>query len=518
MHFYHPMVHALARRLRLQQELAADALGARLAGGRRPYLTALANLALRQDPRPAAWPARPFLPTRGTFLRRIEMLRDPKALQQPPLPLRGRAVTVATLVLAGLMVAGFRGPGSMVRAVAQEPATPKTPQPAAQALPPLDPSSASSDVHFAIDIRPAAVLKHPEFKKLADRLPDDRPKEIAAILSGEIEQIVVLGFDRQPGGNPPNPLIPPQLVFVFRAAKPMDWRALITPKEEVKEGGIAYFRAGNGPSTCFRVLDDRTLLMGNESDAKSPPIGVDRPKGRHGWDDAWKKLAPGAIRMAFDTPWLVRQVKPGGPGRGSQIAGLVSPLFDKTQAYALTLDVADGLTLDALAACTDVAAVDRVADTIRASLTLGRNSLPDLRLAAEMGPPDASRALVDLVDALDSMLETAKVDQDKSVARLHAKADAAAVATAARMLLPAVNASREAARRAQCVNSLKQIALAMHNYANAKGGFPPAVLYGPDGKTPYSWRGRPSCPTWMRTTSILSTGSTSPGTGRTTAS
>lgn len=45
------------------------------------------------------------------------------------------------------------------------------------------------------------------------------------------------------------------------------------------------------------------------------------------------------------------------------------------------------------------------------------------------------------------------------------------------LLLPAVQAAREAARRMQCSNSMKQIGLAMHNYASAHRVMPPGCIY-----------------------------------------
>lgn len=56
------------------------------------------------------------------------------------------------------------------------------------------------------------------------------------------------------------------------------------------------------------------------------------------------------------------------------------------------------------------------------------------------------------------------------------------------LLLPAVQSAREAARRAQCMNNLKQIALAFHNYNDVHGTFPPAYIPDENGQPKHSWR------------------------------
>jgi len=69
-----------------------------------------------------------------------------------------------------------------------------------------------------------------------------------------------------------------------------------------------------------------------------------------------------------------------------------------------------------------------------------------------------------------------------------AAAGGCVIALLVALLLPAVNAARDASSKTHCANNLRQIGVALQSYAMDHGSFPPAYLADENGTPMHSWR------------------------------
>ena len=287
LYFYHPLVRWLVARLSLGQELAADALGAELAGGRGHYLVALSRMALRPEEKLFAWPARTFLPAGGHLIRRIQMLKENSPGRNRTLSAAMRVVTLTLLLAIGAGAVAFRGLAP-ARAAEVRPAATETKETSVQRF---DISYLPSDAVGVYAIRPAAIARVPGLKPYVDKISSAISKELGLPALEAIEQATIEFklLPRDPSKKKPGRFLTGN--WVARPAQDFDWKPTINkmvqilkrpgkkPAElvEVPFENRSYFKVVDsallGPGACFYFPDapDRRLQFSGGGLAAADP-------------------------------------------------------------------------------------------------------------------------------------------------------------------------------------------------------------------------------------------------------
>jgi prepilin-type processing-associated H-X9-DG protein len=494
LHFLNPLVHWLVSRLRIEQELAADHCAALLAGGRELYLVTLAQMALRLDRQGAAWGARPFLPTRETFLRRIQMLRDMRTLPSFPPTAGVRWLLLGSLAAMAILVAGLRGPvttGLALAAIPGDTAPEESPTPARADL-----ALVPEDVLFLMVVYPADLARAKKMEELVKVLNEATKLEADwGLPVQDIEACQLMMVEVEP--QLPGPFGPFDRIAI-RAKKAHDWlKAIKGQGQELAEEtfqGRKYYKAARpaqgGGNFGYFIADERTLVLATEPQLKRAiDLSGQQPKAVT-WAAAWESVAKGPVTVMANTA-RVREIVAAAKARNqfhgpeAAVMGTIGPLYEESQGIFLGAALDGEVTVQGLAMCSSEQAAEKVQKTAEAVVTMASNGLAELQKQLSRQPTEESPLIRQVLGFAEDLLSNAKIERQDKKVQLQAKSSKG---DAVALLAPAVMKIREAANRTRDANNLKQIALAMHNYMDVHGHFPPAVSIGPDGKTPHSWR------------------------------
>jgi len=346
-----------------------------------------------------------------------------------------------------------------------------------------------------VDLQP--ILENESVKLLPIEVAEAFATHRLGIDIEDIEEVV--GLVRTPKGAEGTP----DFGAIIRFSKAYQLKELLPGFSEYFQpaqlpGGLKALSMSDGPITLLITMpDDTSLLVGTEEMVRS------MLKVRAGADPAVPSSFITRLKQ-LDTASQIRVLvsMEGFPeelleeARRELAGGLIPPAIGealesllRAEAIDMQLNLDDSLHGQLTLHARNADEARHTLERIKAALVFGRQMLLTQGNTIDTGDPIIDEALGRYLERISAHIVetvTPELQGDRLVFSTDAAVGVASIGTLTALLLPAVAAAREAARKMVSSNNLKQIVLALRNYHNTYGHFPTGVYK--DGKPLLSWR------------------------------
>jgi hypothetical protein len=272
-----------------------------------------------------------------------------------------------------------------------------------------------------------------------------------------------------------------------------------TMRDEI--AGKAYLKSQQPMMPSFYAPNNRTLLVapddvvrrlvGSPAGAETGPI-IDRVRQVPAGNDLYVGVNVTALRPLVQMG-LAQSSQPIPPDAKPFLAAL-----DLIDAAELTVNLSKPGTSSLVAHANDEAAAQQI-ETILKDLAAKYQEKMKAAVAKQKASEDPiERAMAQYAERVSGRwtpLMPTRAGADLTFFRTEGTnsqqqqlVSVAVIGILVALLLPAIQAAREAARRAQSINNMKQLLLALLNHEAAKQTLPAHAIYSADGKPLLSWR------------------------------